>query len=132
MHITDCIKYCGPCWNHWQFPIERICGMLLPFIKSKENPYTNLANNVLLLEQFFHLPYFNISKTIFRKNIEKEWQSNLVFGNINGYEEELYWPSMEYNLKDIESKHLYKYYHNQNNNQAFTLVSINNKSYILF
>ncbi len=111
--------------------MERLCGMLLPLVKSKINPYENLANNVLLLEQFFHLPYYNISKTIFYKNIEKEWKSNLVF-SVNDYEEELYWPSTEYNLIDTESNRLYKYYNGKNIRHASTLVSINKFLYSIF
>jgi hypothetical protein len=90
--------------------MEQLCGMLLPLVKSKIDPYKNLANNITLLEQFFHLPYFNISKSIFHTKIEKEWNANLVFGNIEGYEEEFYWPSINYALSNNEKTHLIKYY----------------------
>ncbi|CAG8681566.1 44661_t:CDS:2 [Gigaspora margarita] len=30
LHNLDCIKNCGPCWVYWQYPIERLCGMLQP------------------------------------------------------------------------------------------------------
>lgn len=110
--------------------MERLCGMLLPLIKNNTKPYENLANNVLLLEKFFHLPYFNISETIFYKNIEKVWNSNLVF-SIYDYEEELYWPSLQYNLINTESNHLFKYYNGKNMRNTSTFVSIVN-IYILF
>jgi len=84
--------------------------MLLPLVKSRINPYKNLANNITLLEQFFHLPYFNISKSIFHIKIEKDWNTKLVFGNIEGYEEEFYWPSINYTLSNNEKIHLIKYY----------------------
>jgi hypothetical protein len=90
--------------------MERLCGMLLPLVKSRINPYKNLANNIILLEQFFHLPYFNISRSIFHTKIEKEWKTNLVFGNIEEYNEEFYWPSMNYTLSNNEKTHLIKYY----------------------
>jgi hypothetical protein len=86
--------------------MERLCGMLLPLVKSRINPYKNLANNIILLEQFFHLPYFNISRSIFHTKIEKEWKTNLVFGNIEEYNEEFYWPSMNYTLSNNEKTHL--------------------------
>lgn len=108
--------------------MERLCGMLLPLIKNNIKPYDNLANNVLLLEKFFHLPYFNISETIFRKNIEKVWNSNLVF-SIDDYEEELYWPSIQYNLINTESNHLFKYYNGKNIGHTSTFVSINKYLY---
>ncbi|CAG8590114.1 20412_t:CDS:10 [Gigaspora margarita] len=44
---SECIANCGPCWSFWQFPIERLCGMLLPLIYSKIHPYSNLANSVI-------------------------------------------------------------------------------------
>ena len=52
LHIFDSIIDCGPCWNSWQYPIERLCGMLLPLMHSKLYPYKNLANNVILAEKF--------------------------------------------------------------------------------
>ena len=123
LHVTDCIKYCGPCWSYWQFPMERLCGMLLPLVKSKTNPYSNLANNITLLEQFFHLPYFNISKSIFHTKIEKEWNTNLVYGNIEGYEEEFYWPSTNFTLSRIQINQLTKYYKGYNIPQSSLSVS---------
>jgi hypothetical protein len=83
--------------------------MLLPLVKSKINPYNNLAKNVTLLEQFFHLPYFNISKSIFYVETEKEWSTDLVFST-GEYEEEFYWPSVNYTLSNSEKTHLIKYY----------------------
>src|ERR1051325_4255733 len=123
LHITDCIKYCGPCWSYWSFPMERLCGMLLPLVKSKINPYSNLVNNITLLEQFFHLPYFEISKSIFHEKTEKEWSKNLVYGNIEGYEEEFYWPSVNFTLSNNEKAHLIKYYKGFNILQSSVSVS---------
>ena len=110
--------------------MERLCEMLLPLVKNNTKPYDNLANNVLLLEKFFHLPYFNISETIFRKNIEKVWDSRLVF-SIDDYEEELYWPSTQYNLINTESNHLFKYYNGKNIGHTSTFVSINKYLYFI-
>ncbi|GES82418.1 hypothetical protein GLOIN_2v1644898 [Rhizophagus clarus] len=67
LHVADSIKYCGPSWTHWQFPMERMCGILQPLIKSKIKPYSNLANMLTLLQQFYMLPFFSISKAIQRK-----------------------------------------------------------------
>ena len=100
--------------------------MLLPLIKSKINPYDNLANNVTLLEQFFHLPYFNISKSIFHIKKDKEQNKNLVYGNIKGYEEEFYWPSIEFTLSLSEKNHLIKYYKRFDILQSFFSVSNSN------
>ena len=31
LHVADSIRNTGPCWATWQFPMERVCGMLLGF-----------------------------------------------------------------------------------------------------
>ncbi|PKC52968.1 hypothetical protein RhiirA1_447330, partial [Rhizophagus irregularis] len=82
LHVANCIKYCGPSWTHWQFPMERICGILQPLIKSRLNPYSNLSNTLTLLQQFYLLPFFSISKSIFKEKLPKQWNSKQ---NINNY-----------------------------------------------
>lgn len=109
LHVADCIKYCGPCWSHWQFPMERVCGIFKPLIKSRINPYSNLANTLTLLQQFYLLPFFSISKSIFKETLPKEWNSKKVFGDIEGYDEEFYWPSIQYSLSKQEQNHLIKF-----------------------
>src|SRR5256885_1630986 len=59
LHVADCIADCGPCWTCWQYPMERLCGMLLPLVHSRTFPYSNLTNNVLLLESFNHLIFIS-------------------------------------------------------------------------
>ena len=63
LHIADCIADCSPCWSFWQYPMERLYGILLPLVYSRLYPYKNLTNNVLLLERFNYLifvsPFFN-------------------------------------------------------------------------
>ena len=89
--------------------MERICGILQPLIKSKIKPYSNLANTLTLLQQFYMLPFFSISKDIFKEIPPKQWSKERVF-NTEGYEEEFYSPSMEYSLPIQEYKHLTKFY----------------------
>src|SRR3954452_19060509 len=48
LHVADSIKNCGPCWTWWQYPMEHMCGMLLPLVRSRLHPYVNLANNIML------------------------------------------------------------------------------------
>ena len=55
LHIADSIENTGPCWATWQFPMERICGMLLPLARSNLHPYKNIINNVQIWEMFNHL-----------------------------------------------------------------------------
>ena len=96
--------------------MERMCGMLQPIIKSKINPYSNLANTLTLLQQFYLLPFFTISKSIFKEDLPKQWNSERVFGNIEGYDEEFYSPSVRYSLPKEEYNHLIKFYKGRNIN----------------
>jgi hypothetical protein len=96
LHVTDSIKNCGPCWTSWQYPMERMCGMLLPLVHSKLHPYVNLGNNIMLIEKINYLSY--IAPEIFIKNDSKNiWPLHKVFG-LENYDEELYFPSVIYNL----------------------------------
>ncbi|PKK60219.1 hypothetical protein RhiirC2_632153, partial [Rhizophagus irregularis] len=49
LHVVASIKRNGPCCTTWQFPIERVCGMLLPLARSRLHPYKNIANNVYII-----------------------------------------------------------------------------------
>jgi len=94
--------------------MERLCGILQPLIKSKIRPYSNLANTLTLLQQFYLLPFFSISKSIFREIMPKQWSSEQVFGDIE-YDEELYSPSMRCSLSKQEHNHLIKFYKGNTN-----------------
>jgi len=105
LHVADSIQDTGPCWSTWQFPMERICGMLQPLAKSRLHPYKNLTNNVYLLELFNNLYYYRkIHEQIFPSSIScKEYKEHLVYTNQN-YEEEFQWPSKPYTLNISEVK----------------------------
>jgi hypothetical protein len=108
-HVADSIKYCGPSWTHWQFPMERFCGILQPLVKSRIRPYSNLANTLTLLQQFYMLPFFSISKAIFKEKPQKQWSKERVFST-EEHEEEFYSPSKQYSLPTQEYNHLIKFY----------------------
>ncbi|GET53357.1 transposase domain-containing protein [Rhizophagus irregularis DAOM 181602=DAOM 197198] len=97
LHVADSIKDCGPCWVSWQYPMERLCGMLLPLVHSKLHPYVNLANNVMLMEKINYLSYISASKHIIKNNSRKNWPQHKVF-SLENYDEELYFPSVIYSL----------------------------------
>ncbi|RIB03713.1 hypothetical protein C2G38_2224273 [Gigaspora rosea] len=61
LHVAYSICQYGPSWTYWQYPIECLIGILQPTINSHLHPYTNLVNNILLLEQFNHLKYILIN-----------------------------------------------------------------------
>jgi hypothetical protein len=112
LHVTDSIKNCGPCWTSWQYPMERMCGMLLPLVRSRLHPYVNLANNIMLIEKINHLSYIApaYNQIFIKDNSEKIWSQHKVFG-LENYDEELYFPSAIYNLNQrIELPRLICFY----------------------
>jgi hypothetical protein len=84
--------------------MERMCGMLIPLVKSHIHPYANLWNNLVLNEQFNHLKYkTKFYEHFFSQKEEKSWPPHVVFTS-SLYEEgfELYSPSREYILSYVE------------------------------
>src|SRR5256885_1674092 len=43
LHIADSIKYLGPVWCYWAFPMERFCSFIGAAVKSRRCPYENIA-----------------------------------------------------------------------------------------
>lgn len=112
LHVFDSIIDCGPCWTFWQYPMERLCGMLLPLVRSKLHPYRNLTNNIILAEKFNHLFFLpSISDKLCNSSIvsTKNYSNCKVFVLDDKYEE-LYWPSKKYTLNLTEIKQLKQYY----------------------
>jgi hypothetical protein len=62
-NFADSIENTSPCWSTWQFPIERVCGMLLPLARSRLHPYKNIINNIHVWEMFNHLQFYQIMNT---------------------------------------------------------------------
>src|SRR3954453_9783852 len=86
LHVADSIKSTGPCWATWQFPMERVCGMLLPLAKSRIHPYKNIINNVYLMELINYLPYQH-QQILLPKLPSKNYAEHLVYSNEHFLEE---------------------------------------------
>ncbi|KAF8581153.1 hypothetical protein K439DRAFT_1354968 [Ramaria rubella] len=43
LHIPAYIRWCGPAWTTWQFPMERFCGKLGSRINTRLHPYATLS-----------------------------------------------------------------------------------------
>ena len=111
LHVVESIEDFGPCRGYWQFPMERMCGMLIPLVKSQIHPYANLWNNLILNERFNHLKYkTKIYEQIFSQKEEKEWPTHRVFSSTLYEEFELYSPSKKYTLSTTELKKLKEIY----------------------
>lgn len=66
-HILDIIEWLGPVWSYWQYPMERICGILAKAVASRVQANRNMSLNILRIEQLNYLRYmaqdFNPSLT---------------------------------------------------------------------
>ena len=111
LHVAESIEDFGPCRGYWQFPMERMCGMLIPLVKSQIHPYKSLWNNIILNERFNHLKFNEDYKEIFEEGEEeKEYPSHRVFSSSLYEEYEFYSPSKKYNLSNAELKMLKETY----------------------
>ena len=104
LHVAESIEDFGPCRRYWQFPMERMCGMLIPLVKSQIHPYANLWNNLILSERLNFLKYKSeLGKYIFPQEEEKKWPLYRVFtSSLYNEEYELYSPSKKYVLTPAE------------------------------
>lgn len=55
LHIAESIRFSGPVWASWAFPMERYCGSLLPAIKNRRYPYACLDRHVLDKARLTHI-----------------------------------------------------------------------------
>jgi len=127
LHVAESIEDFGPCRGYWQFPMERMCGMLIPLVKSQIHPYANLWNNLILNERFNSLKYkVEFYKHIFFQEKEKEWASHRVFtSSLYNEEYEFYSPSKKYVLTLVELKKLkdtYSAIYDLNTNQIEVIL----------
>jgi len=51
LHIPDQIRWMGPCWTTWAFPIKRQCRYFQRSIHSRRNPYANMSQHLTDLSQ---------------------------------------------------------------------------------
>ena len=99
LHMKKSIQDCGPCWTFWQYPMERLCGMLQPLVRSRLHPYTNLVNNISMWETFNHIHFLlDVRDEIFPVEQVRAYEEDKVFGKEDS--EQLWFPSCHYTLKD--------------------------------
>ncbi|KAK9241673.1 hypothetical protein V1506DRAFT_569393 [Lipomyces tetrasporus] len=59
LHVSDCIRNCGPAWVYWQFTMEKTCGNIVSWLSGKRHKDENLANLILLNEKMNMLRWAN-------------------------------------------------------------------------
>ena len=55
VHVHQSVVDCGPAFVFWQFPTERLLGLLQPYAQSTKNPTSNLIKNTLWIQYFMLL-----------------------------------------------------------------------------
>ncbi|KAJ7192610.1 hypothetical protein B0H12DRAFT_1002089, partial [Mycena haematopus] len=76
LHIAAGIKFCGPVWCYWAFPMERYCGSIQPGIRSRRFPWASIDRYVLEVAQLTQI------KT--RYNVVDELALRVTSGSIQG------------------------------------------------
>jgi hypothetical protein len=110
LHIADSIRNTGPAWATWQYPMERLCGMLLPLVRSQRHPYVNLQNQITVWTRFAHLKYRpGMNQRIRCPEETRVWPLHRVF-NVQGITEELYSPYSMYTIDQTEERRLKEHY----------------------
>jgi hypothetical protein len=105
LHVTESIADCGPAWVYWQFPCERLCGLLKPKVKNRALFNRNLSLAVLQDQQMNHLPY---ATTFSKPPIHRSLPA--VIQHIGGKDFNFFKPSTSTQLATQEISHLITYY----------------------
>ncbi|KAJ6561862.1 hypothetical protein B0H19DRAFT_943186, partial [Mycena capillaripes] len=83
LHIAEGIRFCGPVWCYWAFPMERYCGSIQPGIRSRRFPWASIDRYVLEIAQLTQI------KT--RYNVVQELALAAPRGSVQGaFTDELY------------------------------------------
>ena|SRR5437762_4004729 len=110
LHLHESISDCGPVWVFWQFPCDRVCGMLKPMVRNRSMANRNLSLAILYREQFNHLPFTTPSWTIpsFQPTLGYPHYTQDLDGHTYGFLH----PRRDDKLSPEERTHLVRYYTN--------------------
>ncbi|KAF8205477.1 hypothetical protein K438DRAFT_1579180 [Mycena galopus ATCC 62051] len=65
LHIAPSIKFSGPVWCYWAFPMERFCGSIQPGIRSRRFPWASMDRYVFELAQLTQIKtVYNVGETL--------------------------------------------------------------------
>ncbi|KAJ7206884.1 hypothetical protein GGX14DRAFT_535429 [Mycena pura] len=65
LHIAQGIKFCGPVWCYWAFPMERYCGSLQPGIRSRRFPWASIDRYVIETAQLTQIKtVYNVAREL--------------------------------------------------------------------
>ena len=57
LHVKDALRAVGLMYGYWQWPTERLCGMITQTAKSRSSANENMSNVMVKEEQRNHLPF---------------------------------------------------------------------------
>ena len=109
LHLADSISNCGPTWVYWQFPCERLCGMLKAKVKSRVSANRNLSLGILHEEQLNHLQFAcQFKDDAFTRSIsEARFQYT---ANVDNHEYSFLNPRKCDHVRSLEVSHLALFY----------------------
>jgi hypothetical protein len=94
LHVHQFLTALGPAYGYWQWPMERLCGMITQTAKSRSAANQNMANVMVQDEQMNYLPYVlpsNLDHECF--TTDNDGQINLADMLINDYRTSPHIPS---------------------------------------
>ena len=71
LHIAPSMRMTGPVWASWEFPMECVCGTLLPAVKSRRFPYASLSNYATEVAQIKQISLIYNLETILALRLPK-------------------------------------------------------------
>ncbi|KAJ7480049.1 hypothetical protein B0H11DRAFT_1725244 [Mycena galericulata] len=65
LHVADGIKFAGPVWCYWAFPMERFCGTIQPGIRSRRFPWASMDRYILEIAQLTQIKaIYNVGQVL--------------------------------------------------------------------
>lgn len=67
-HIPDMLDWVGPVWACWQFPTERMCGIIVSGVRSRIQANRNISLTILHTAQLYSLRYLAGDTSIYLRD----------------------------------------------------------------
>ena len=77
LHLGQSLENCGPAWAYWQYPCERICGMLKPKCKNRALANRTLSIRIVQDEQLNHLQFVSDYTESLRRVIKPDYSGSI-------------------------------------------------------
>jgi len=110
LHLHESISDCGPAWVFWQFPCERLCGMLKAMVHNRSQANRNLSLGILYREQYNHLHFATPLWIPFE--LQSKHESHNYTSDIDGHTYSFLSPRQNDTLSPEEITCLARYYAN--------------------